>query len=96
MSPLLSQRERHPLLWYADGTVILATPTVIFRVYRGILAKKSPVFNDMFTLLQSISMSDQDITDGTPIVHLHDDSTEQAHLLSTLHDSSSVARHPQS
>ncbi len=82
----LEKRPRHKSLWYADGSVILATPRMLFRVYRGILSQHSPVFHDMFSLPQSSDVSQHDTMDGVPVVHLHDDPTELAHLLSAIHD----------
>nr|GAT54149.1 predicted protein [Mycena chlorophos] len=35
--------ERHPELWFADGTIILRAENTQYRVYRGILERYSPI-----------------------------------------------------
>ena len=47
--------NRHPDLWYGDGTVILIAESTGFRVYQGLLAKHSEVFRDMFSLPQPVT-----------------------------------------
>lgn len=79
----LSQRERHSTVWFKDGTIVLATPSTLFRVYGGILAHYSPIFRDMFSLSQPDAESEN--FDGVPVVHLSDDATELSHFLSALH-----------
>ncbi len=52
-----------------DGNLVLVAGTTAFRVYRGILAKKSTVFANMF------HMGSLDVTetfDGCPVLHLSD------------------------
>ena len=44
--------ERDENFWYEDGTIILIAATVGFRVYRGPLAKHSPVLRDMLSFPQ--------------------------------------------
>ncbi|RPD76886.1 hypothetical protein L226DRAFT_459128, partial [Lentinus tigrinus ALCF2SS1-7] len=39
-------------VWFEDGNLILATATVQFRVYRGLLVRHSLVFKDMLSLPQ--------------------------------------------
>lgn len=79
----VAERERHPKLWFHDGTIVLATPTMLFRVYGGILAYHSPLFRDAFSLPQPETKAET--VDGTPVIHLADDAIELAHLLSALH-----------
>ncbi|KAI0742519.1 hypothetical protein C8Q80DRAFT_1058783, partial [Daedaleopsis nitida] len=47
-----SSSQRDEELWLEDGNIILVTPTVQFRVYRGPLVKQSLVFRDMLSLPQ--------------------------------------------
>ncbi|KAF7295884.1 hypothetical protein HMN09_01132100 [Mycena chlorophos] len=35
--------ERHPELWFADGTIVLQAENTQYRVYRGILERYSPI-----------------------------------------------------
>lgn len=78
-------REPHDTLWFEDGTVVLATENVLFRVHRGVLAKNSPVFAAMF--MQPDGSEDSEKYEGLPLVHLADDDDEDVeHFLSTLYD----------
>ncbi|KAL1938262.1 hypothetical protein VTO73DRAFT_11713 [Trametes versicolor] len=71
-----STRKRDEEFWYDDGNIILIARDVEFRVYRGILAEKSPVFSDMFSLPQppaGSSSAPAAVADGScPVVHLSD------------------------
>ncbi len=86
------ERKRHPSLWHEDGTIILATPQMLFRVYRGILSRNSPVFRDMFSLPQPSTSSDagEDIIDGVRVVQIHDRDEDLEPFLSALHIASLV------
>lgn len=81
------KRQRHSKLWYEDGSVVLATETTLFRVYRGILSQNSVIFRNMFSLPRSPSSTEEKL-DGLPLIHLHDAAEDLAHLLMTLHDQS--------
>lgn len=87
----ISQRGRHNTLWFNDGTVILATSTVLFRIYGGILAHHSPVFRDMFSLPQPQTVPSASETYdwesnayGVPIVEVYDDPQDLEHLLCAI------------
>lgn len=82
----LAQRKRHNTLWFEDGSVVLSTPDVLFRVFRSTLSRHSPIFRDMFSLPQSSNVPEEETMDGVPVVELHDDPEDLAHLLSALHD----------
>ena len=78
--------RRHPDLWYDDGTVILTAEKTAFRVYRGLLAKHSEVFRDMFTVPQPTTPTNNDAFEGCPIVHLVDDAADDiADVLEIMH-----------
>ena len=49
-------RQRDKELWYEDGTVILVAQEVEFRVYKGLLADQSPVFESIFSSSRSSSV----------------------------------------
>ncbi|KAF7978933.1 hypothetical protein HWV62_44141 [Athelia sp. TMB] len=72
-------------IWYDDGNIIvLQAQSTQFKVYRGILAQSSPVFNDMFMLPQPIAAGTQ-LVDGCLVVHLFDDSAaEVSYVLRAL------------
>ncbi|KIK63020.1 hypothetical protein GYMLUDRAFT_163806 [Collybiopsis luxurians FD-317 M1] len=56
-------------LWFNDGNIILENEDSTFKVYSGLLARKSSVFKDMFTFPQPAGKEE------TPTVRLYD-STE--------------------
>ncbi|PIL26527.1 hypothetical protein GSI_12285 [Ganoderma sinense ZZ0214-1] len=60
-------RDAH--FWLEDGNLILLAGTTAFRVYRGILVKKSAVFADMF---DTGSLDATETFDGCPVVRLPD------------------------
>ena len=55
--------------WYEDGTIILIAREIEFRVYKGLLAERSPVFKDMFSIPQP---EDSEMYDGCPEMVLYD------------------------
>lgn len=68
-------------LWFDDGNVILAVKDTLFKVYRGVLAKASPVFHDMFTMPQP---PDAEIMDGCPLIRLEDAVEDMENFLKVL------------
>ncbi|KLO07229.1 hypothetical protein SCHPADRAFT_932604 [Schizopora paradoxa] len=90
-------RQRHEVLWFADGNVVLATDKFLFKVFKGILSMHSSVFKDMFELQdggesggeqeQRGGGKTQELYDGVPLVTLVGDKGDDvAHLLLALHD----------
>ncbi|EIW56955.1 uncharacterized protein TRAVEDRAFT_128205 [Trametes versicolor FP-101664 SS1] len=67
--------------WYEDGNLVLAAGNRLFRLYRGLLASRSPVFHAMVC---SSSPKDEESFDGCPVVHLSDTSYEIQHFLRAL------------
>ncbi|KAJ7753416.1 hypothetical protein DFH07DRAFT_744469, partial [Mycena maculata] len=55
-----------------------------FRVYRGVLAARSPVFQDMLSFPQP---ADSDIVEGCPLVHLPDSAADVSVFLRAIFDS---------
>ena len=76
-------------LWYQDGTVVLQAESLQFRIYGGILAENSPVFRDMFTLAQP---QGDELSEGCPVVRLHDSKSDLYHFLKSLHSAGSAVR----
>lgn len=76
-------RKRDEEFWYPDGSIILVAGDVEFRVYKGILAKHSPVFEDMFSLPQPSdpTSSASPAQDVCPVVHLSDSPEDLRHVL---------------
>ncbi|RDX46011.1 hypothetical protein OH76DRAFT_1298918, partial [Lentinus brumalis] len=74
-------------LWFEDGNLILTTPTVRFRVYRGLLVAHSPVFRDMLSLPQPPEATPPSkCANCMPIVTLplFDSPSDLHHFLKTL------------
>ena len=73
--------KRHPELYMSDGTmVLLASNTILFRVYPGLLSKHSDVFGGMATLSEC-QPPNAEIYDGCPLVRLSDDAQDLAYFL---------------
>ena len=72
--------KRHEELWFEDGNVVFISRDVHFKLHRGVVAKYSSVFRDMFQLGDA---SAGDSVDNCPIVNITD-SPEHAVLFFTL------------
>ncbi|KAJ7023079.1 hypothetical protein C8F04DRAFT_1135592 [Mycena alexandri] len=70
-------------LWFEDGNIVLQAGDSQFRVYRGILAVRSHVFQDMLSFPQP---PDSDLVDGCPLVHLPDSEIEVCFFLKAIFD----------
>ncbi|KAJ7084655.1 hypothetical protein B0H15DRAFT_910943 [Mycena belliarum] len=68
-------------LWFEDGNLVIQAGTSQFRVYRGILAARSPVFLDMLSFPQP---ADSELVDGCPVVRLPDAELEVSEFLKAL------------
>jgi hypothetical protein len=68
-------------LWFEDGTVVIQAGNSLYRVFRGILAARSPVFRDMFQLPQP---PDCPLFEGCPVVQIWDSPTELTALLRAI------------
>lgn len=72
--------------WLEDGNiVIIASDSVAFRVYKGLLARASPVFQDMFATTHP---DEGQTVDCAPVVRVSEQSQELSYFLSTLLDPS--------
>ncbi|EIW56896.1 uncharacterized protein TRAVEDRAFT_73252 [Trametes versicolor FP-101664 SS1] len=87
--------------WFEDGNIVLIARDVEFRVYKGILAKHSPVFADMFSLppvpAQVHPVSARDITptaDTCPVVHLCESPEDLRHVLRMCMSDTSLSSSP--
>ncbi|KAF9049531.1 hypothetical protein BDZ89DRAFT_1057420 [Hymenopellis radicata] len=68
--------------WFEDGNIILVThdtPTA-YRLHRGVLARHSEIFQDMFALPQP------DNVDGCQVVTMHDIPVDLSNLVKALYD----------
>lgn len=70
-------------LWYFDGNIVLQAEGTQWKVYKGVLARSSPIFQDMFSLPQPPSM-DTEMVDGCPVVQLSDSAEEVEYVLQAI------------
>ncbi|KAJ7736053.1 hypothetical protein DFH07DRAFT_706382, partial [Mycena maculata] len=83
--------ERVDALWFPDGNIILRAHNVLFRVFRGILAARSPVFADMLAFPQP---DDADAIEGCPVLQLDDSAADTMYFLKALFDYEFFAPYP--
>lgn len=76
------QTEHHESLWYEDGNIVLQAQCVLFKVHRGILARQSDFFKNMFTLPGS---GEAEGTDARPLPIPEVSSRGLGHLLMMLY-----------
>jgi hypothetical protein len=72
-------------IWYEDGTLVVRAEYTLFRVYRGILAAQSEVFNDMLSVPQPPS-AETETFDGCPVVRVQDTAEDMSRFLRALTD----------
>ncbi|KAF8993483.1 hypothetical protein BDQ17DRAFT_1368197 [Cyathus striatus] len=85
--PRRNQTIRSKSLWFADGNLIIHAPPVQFKVYAGILAARSAVFNDMLSFPPP--PEGNEVVDGCVVVRLFgDDPGEVRWFLKAILDSS--------
>lgn len=75
--------KRSSELWFEDGTIVLQTEGVLFRVFSGILSKNSIVFQQMFTIPQPETT---EMYSGCPLVLLQDSAEDLTNFLKAIHD----------
>ncbi|KAJ7753391.1 hypothetical protein DFH07DRAFT_824300 [Mycena maculata] len=78
-------------LWFEDGNLIIHAGNTQFRVYRGVLAARSPVFQDMLSFPQP---PDSELVEGCPVVRLHDNTHEVTDFLKAIFDSQFFEPYP--
>ncbi|KZV61187.1 hypothetical protein PENSPDRAFT_659081 [Peniophora sp. CONT] len=83
--PLTPTFERHPELWFSDGSVVLRAQGIHFRVHKTQMARHSAFFRDLFSLPQPPNAGEEMI-EGCSVVELYDDPTDLANLLVALYD----------
>lgn len=76
--------QRSEEVWLEDGNVVLVAEGVAFKVYRGILARSSPVFSQMFTFPQP--PVEPETMEGSPVVHMSDSAAHLRYFLVAMYD----------
>ncbi|KAJ7146475.1 hypothetical protein C8R44DRAFT_757568 [Mycena epipterygia] len=69
---------------FDDGTIVLQVENTLYRVYRGLLASRSTVFRDTFSIPQPATEESTQI-EGCPVVQLHDRAKDFTRFLLALH-----------
>ncbi|KAF8207978.1 hypothetical protein K438DRAFT_1962244 [Mycena galopus ATCC 62051] len=75
--------KRSPDVWFEDGTIILEAECTQFKVFKGILAANSTVFNDM--LVVGSIPENNEMVEGCPVVNVFDTALDMKHFLKALH-----------
>jgi hypothetical protein len=75
---------RRSEIWYEDGNIVLQAGMTQFRVYRGILRDKSPIFKDMFDVPQP-SDNFGSFFEGCPVMRVMDSAEDWEHVLNALY-----------
>ena len=73
--------KRSEEFWLQDGNLVLVAGNVAFRVYRGLLAAQSEVFEGLFA---SATPATGEMFQGCPVVHLSDSPEDLVRLLRVL------------
>ncbi|TCD61645.1 hypothetical protein EIP91_008133 [Steccherinum ochraceum] len=76
-------------LWFEDGSVIIVTGEVGFRVYKGALSACSDVFRDTFAMPQG-SGSSQELFEDCPVVRLQDSARDMARFLDVVFNGAGI------
>jgi hypothetical protein len=82
----LDEPVRSAAVWYADGTLVIRAGNTLFRVYRGILASQSDIFNDMLSVPQPLDVADAETFEGCVVVRVHDTPVDMERFLRTILD----------
>ncbi|KAF7308737.1 hypothetical protein MKEN_01072800 [Mycena kentingensis (nom. inval.)] len=82
-----------PELYFPDGNLIILThnDNVVFRVYSGLLAARSPVFAE---LLAQPQPDDAEKIDATPVMRLEDSAADLLYFLRAIFDYEFFAPYP--
>ncbi|KAG9019738.1 hypothetical protein FRB90_009608 [Tulasnella sp. 427] len=83
---------KHPQHWYEDGNFCFLVENTAYRLHRSLLARRSSVMADLFTLPQRIPDPDPDDLfktpthiDGIPVVKLHDKAEDFSNVLNIIY-----------
>ncbi|KAI0688688.1 hypothetical protein C8T65DRAFT_589286, partial [Cerioporus squamosus] len=75
-------------LWFPDGNIVVIAENTSFRVHKGVLARHSIVFHNMFDVPQPTDPDPAaaDLIEGCPVVRVSDPAHDFKHLLHMLYD----------
>ncbi|KAJ6505301.1 hypothetical protein C8R45DRAFT_894582 [Mycena sanguinolenta] len=77
----LAASERDSSLWFDDGNLIVQAGPLIFRIFRVMLAKLSPVLEELLTPQKLFSY---DVFEGCLVLSVSDDGADVTHFLSAI------------
>ncbi len=78
-----TRQKRDDEFWFDDGTIILVAQAVEFRVYKGVLVDRIPIFQEMLSLPQP-AVSDGDEVALCPTIHLADSARDWRNVFRVL------------
>ncbi|KAJ6543027.1 hypothetical protein B0H19DRAFT_1000755 [Mycena capillaripes] len=78
-------------LWFEDGGVIVQAQNTLFRLSRGVLTARSPIFMDLFSIPQP---ADAETMDGCPVVIIPDAAEDATVFFKAIFDSSFFEAYP--
>ncbi|KAI0081009.1 hypothetical protein K474DRAFT_1657193 [Panus rudis PR-1116 ss-1] len=84
--PRADALQRSSDVWFDDGNVVIVAQGTAFRVHRGVVARKSDIFRDMFSIPQPAASLETEMYDGCPVVHVSDSRVEVMLLLAAMYD----------
>ncbi len=73
-----------PDVWYSDGSLVIVTETLAFRVHASIMAANCEIFKDMASMPQP--SDDEEMYEECPVIRLQDSATEMKHFLGTIYN----------
>jgi hypothetical protein len=76
----MANPRNHDEFWFSDGNIVLHADGIGFKVYRGVLARHSVIFANMFDDAQP----GEDELLGIPVVPLFDSAQDVEVLLGEL------------
>ena len=71
-------------LWYNDGNIVFQAESSVFRIYLGLLAAHSPIFD---AIRKSPQSQDQEMYEDCPLILLDDKAEDLANFLRAVYDS---------
>ncbi|KAI0785976.1 hypothetical protein C8Q75DRAFT_808767 [Abortiporus biennis] len=84
--------DRHPDLWFPDGTVVIVADNTGFCVYAGILSRYSIMLKSMVSGFgEGLDEPEMPRYEGRPKLRLYDTPEDLALFLKVMHDASTYA-----
>lgn len=77
--------EQSSKVWFEDGNIVLQARNLQFKVHRGVLARQSPVFADLFQIPHPPG---EPTVDGCSVVEQHDSANDVENALLALYGDS--------